>query len=1077
MPAFTAIAVYIVGAIGVTGLAATILSSVIATGLAMVTSRLINGNPGGGGGGGQESQGTRVQLAPDTSNKIPVVYGEGFLPSIVTDAYLHDENKWMTYVMVIGETHNQYALFTGSVNATNSRLYVTGAPENGTGTLHVGMTLYNTAGGKIGVVEEWLDGIYGSIGTYRISSPVETASSTITGDYVYTVKDIYWNDNRLVFDGTNKGGPVISGKKYVDNLPYNPETGAKNEEDHTDTNFKDHAEVYVYARNSTNTSALGVASPKPAYQVVATGKEWKAPNLPGAERMEGLIFAVVKIKYDAEKGFTGIPSMTFHLHNSLDNPAVVLYDYMRSDRYGAFIGNASINDEALGDYANFCNELVSYQPFGSSAPATTQKRYTINGLIDTNSNVMDNINTIATNGGAWLAYDVNLGQWKIIPKRGVEYNASYPNRKIPASLLRFTDDNIIGGIQINSTRLDDLYNMSDIEFFDAKLKDQRGFRSIEINSTERNYNEPDNSLRLTLDLCNSNVQAERIANLELKQSRDDLIVGFKTTHYGLQVAAGDVIQLESSLYGWGDPVFPGGKKFRVLTAKEVEDAGGGLMAEITALEYNADVYSDESISEFITSRNIGIIPRDSSVNIPAPIVVPVQGGVNSTGGVPNFKLKIELPKTGGPFDEIQLWYSEGDDWAGVGGDMRFMAQANGNNIWVVDWYGPGVVRSETDSGVATTISGWNSTLSRAYGGDYGIPDGTSIQAFGAFASSYYGNGQTGYYTLNQTVPNNTARIICSGTVNASEIQGSVANDQLTITAHSGEPLADQSLLQFGVESCAITSAKIVGTSLYVYELSGTLVPHADTGTQIVGNGLLPFTRIKKQLENTEPDGTPGKRGVYELNIAQSQQDMMKIKGYWPNLLNNTIILNQISGTTGGVGVYTLNKGANIAGTAVGYAKYPYPKPSTYEYLKSIKPEPGSSLLFNQNDVRDTFISSLPANGLNKKYFVKARLGIAGSYGPFSELGEVDLEPPVVYWNPDSASALNIKEELVKMDFGKFTIPRNGLWLMRTAMVLDGGIIKTPQGDSFNLDLGDLTEESTILANDLIQDFTFDPPEY
>lgn len=1071
MPVFTAIATAIVGYIGVTGLAATILTSVIATGLSMVTSRLINGNSGGAGQSPQQATGSRVQLSPSTENKIPVVYGEGYYPSMVTDAYLTDENKIMTYVMLIGETVNQNARFSATIDAATSRMTVVDVETGDSGTLMLGMTLRNDAGVVLGVVEEFMfneaAGIYGGVGVYRVSNPVNHSDWT-NGKFDYSVTDVYWNDMRLEFDTGANGAKALRGKKHVDVPIYDPVTGAVNAEDFTDTNFDGKVEVFVYAGNSTGTSQiLGPNPAKAAWQVVGTGKQWTQIGQPGAERMEGLIFAVVKVKYDAEKGFTGLPSMTFKLRCSLDNPAVALFDYMRDVRYGAGISGNTINAAALGDFANYCNESVTYTPYDDTA-TTTQKRYTINGLIDTNRNVKDNIDTILMNAGAWMSYDVQAGQWRVIPKRGIESDAAYPNRQLPAQQLRFTDDNIVGGIIISSTRLDDLYNSAEIEYFDKLVKDQRGYKTIEVNAADRNYNEPDNAMRLTLDLCNSNVQAERVANLELKQSRDDLLVVFKSTHYGLQAQAGDVIQLEQSLYGWSSPVFPDGKYFRVIKVKEI-DSSEGMYAEITALEYNADVYADEDISEFTVSANIGIIPRASSVNIPAPIVQLETNGVRPSGGVPNFRLKILLPTTGGPFDECQLWYSEGDDWAGLGGDLLFKGQAAGDKLYVITWSGPAVIRAfqdtvvdQDESPVATTISA------------RGLNDGTFIQAFGATNSPYYGNGLTGYYTLSENIGDNTGIINFSGTVNDGNFDfevDSALGDRLIVSNVSGA-VQPGSLIKGGVVSATITSGKITGTTLAVFALTGELVADINSGTILSGDGLLQGTRIEEQI-----DGTPGGVGTYTVNRSQGIPGIDAVTGEWPNLLNDTVILEQLSGTTNGAGTYKLNKIQAFTTTAgVGVSKKPYPLENTYQYLKSIKPSPGNTVLFDQQELRETFISSLPENGLNKKYFVKARLGIAGEYGPWSELGEVDLEPAVVYWEPDSQSALNIKTELVKMDFGKFTIPRNGLWLMRTAMQLDGGRMVTSNGDYFNMDLGDLQEEHTIDAAEFIEDFRADPQD-
>ncbi len=1065
MPVFTAAAAAIVGYIGVTGLAATILTGVIATGLAMVTSRLINGNAGGGDQGAGQATGSRVQLSPSTENKIPVVYGEGYFPGTIVDAYLTNENKTMSYVMVIGEYANQNATMTVSINAATSLMTVESVA---TGTIMHGMTIRDTSGNTVGVIEEFMftiGGTYGGTGVYRLSGAVNYSGS-VSGKFDYSASDVYWNDMRLEFDGGANGGKALRGKKHVDVPIYDPVTGKLNDEDFTDTNFDGKVEVYIYAGNSTGTSQiLGPNPAKAAWQVIGDGTQWTQIGQAGAERMEGLIFAVVKVNYDAEKGFTGIPSMTFKIKSTLDNPAVALFDYMRDVRYGAGIKSSTINAAALGDFANYCNELVEYTPYDTTA-TTTQKRYTTNGLIDTGRNVKDNIDTILMNAGAWMSYDVHSGQWRVIPKRGIEYNAEYPNRQLPAQTLRFTDDNIVGGIVISSTRLDDLYNAADIEYFDKLVKDQRGYKKIEVNAADRNYNEPDNSMRLTLDLCNSNVQAERVANLELKQSRDDLLVVFKATHYGLQAQAGDVIQLEQSLYGWTSPVFPNGKYFRVIKVKEI-DGQDGMYAEITALEYNADVYTDESISEFTVSSNIGIIPRASSVNIPAPVVQIIGSKTQAGGGVPNFRLKISLPATGGPFDECQLWYSEGNDWAGIGGDVRFKGQLGGNLLQVITWEGPAPLRSfletpvdDGENPVATEVSA------------KGVPEGLYIQNFGNTASRYYGNGLTGAYTVSESYEDNTGITQFSGTINEGTFDFAIDGaypDRITVSNVSGK-VSPNALIKGGVESAVITSGKMVGDTLSVFALTGSIVADPTTGTVLSGSAILQGTRIVAQI-----DGTPGGVGTYTVNRGQGIPSIVDAVGYYPNFINDTIISEQLSGTTGGAGVYKLNKYNTFTATgAKGVSKHPYPTPASYQYLKSIKPSPGSTLLFDQNELRETFISSLPENGLNKKYFIKARLGINGEYGPFSELGEVDLEAPVVYWTPDSMSSLNIKEELVKMDFGKFTIPRNGLWLMRTATQLDGGRLRTPTGDYFNLDLGNFEPEHEIAQDELIQDFRADP---
>lgn len=910
MPAFTAIGAYVATSIfglAAGSLAAAVVGGIVATGAAMLTSRLINGSPGSGdqGAAASASQGTRIQLSPSTENKIPVLYGEAYCNPIVTDAYLDNENKTMTYVMVIAETCN-----------------VAGA--------------------------------------------------------TYTVGDIYWNDMRLVFGNGSDPSRATKGVKYVDQLP---NQGVA--EDFEDTHFDDHVYINVYAGNTSSARQIFGKSQN-AWAIQYLSDHWN-----NTYRYEGLITAIVQVNYDGEKGFTGLPTLTFKVKNSIDNPAAVLADYMVSDRYGANIPYANINSSALAAYETFCNEVCPYTDIDGNS--TTGKRYVINGLIDTNRTVKENIDTILLNSGAWMSYDVGLGQWRVIPKQalpGTTWSGSNQTGTPtdPAPQIIFSDDNIISGIQISSTRLDNLYNYADIDYFDKYNKDQRGYVKIEIDSELRNYNEPDNGIRLALDLTNNNVQAERLANIELKQSRDDLVINFTASHYGLQAQAGDVISVYNTLYGWCEPSFPNGKYFRVLSTVEREVNEGSLTQEIQALEYNSDVYSNENISEFTTSANIGIIPRSGSPNIPAPIVT--IGTSNPNSGVPSFTINVEIPGNGGPFDELQIWVAEGDDWAGTGGDVTFKGQIFGTTLDVIQWNGPNVLRANAETaGVYTEIAGQN-VLANTY-----------VQAFGATVSQYYGNGKTGQYTINPSHPTNTGIRTMYGYIKDAKFTGTVSGKTLTVTS--------------------------------------------------VASGTLQLQCLVREFA----DVTGGAATA---------------------LTNDSVIVRQLTGTTGGIGTYELSKSSTVATATDFVTSKPYPAESAYNYYKSVFAKPGFKGLFDQGEIRDAIITGLPPNNENKKYFVRCRLGIGDEYGPLSDIDEVDLEAPTVYWNPDSQSALNIKTELVKMDFGKFTIPRNGLWLLRTATQLDGGSLSAYNRDYFNMDLGNFSAEDEITSEDDIQDFTYDP---
>jgi hypothetical protein len=115
MAVFTAIATAIVGAIGLTGFAATLATSIIAGGLALGTAKVL-GVFKPPQMGSQADPGVKIQLPPATDNKLPVFYGRSITGSIIVDAEIKNSNNTMVYVMCIGEQ-------TDSGNYSISKIY------------------------------------------------------------------------------------------------------------------------------------------------------------------------------------------------------------------------------------------------------------------------------------------------------------------------------------------------------------------------------------------------------------------------------------------------------------------------------------------------------------------------------------------------------------------------------------------------------------------------------------------------------------------------------------------------------------------------------------------------------------------------------------------------------------------------------------------------------------------------------------------------------------------------------------------------------------------------------------------
>jgi hypothetical protein len=140
-------------------------------------------------------------------------------------------------------------------------------------------------------------------------------------DSTFTFKDIYIDDNRIVF---NEDGVTLN--HTVDR------------DGNVDKSFAGLIQVHCYAGNSsmpTKPSGYANFGLKLAKEVM--------PGWSDTHAMGNLVFAIVKMKYDTAKGLTKLGQFKFTIINSMNQPGDCLYDYMTNTIYGASIPAAEIN--------------------------------------------------------------------------------------------------------------------------------------------------------------------------------------------------------------------------------------------------------------------------------------------------------------------------------------------------------------------------------------------------------------------------------------------------------------------------------------------------------------------------------------------------------------------------------------------------------------------------------------------------------------------------------------------------------------------------------------------------------------
>lgn len=259
-------------------------------------------------------------------------------------------------------------------------------------------------------------------------------------------------------------------------------------------------------------------------------------------------------------------------------------------------------------------------------------RYSINGTLDTSKDVMTNLESLCSAAGSWFTYDSHLGHWAVTIN------------KPETSVASFNDSNIIGAVMITGTGLVDLYNSTSAQFPHIDLNSQSDFVNIEIPDSDRNTNEPDNTLNLTYDIVNDPLQVELLSLLELKQSRVDQVIKFTTDYTMIGLKAGDVIDVTSSIYNFSN------KQFRIITITEVDADNGAINLDITALQYDSNVYDYGDLTRYSVITSSGITTM-GNIGIPGTPIVNVISNVAR----PHVTITSTAPD--GIVEGMEFWYS------------------------------------------------------------------------------------------------------------------------------------------------------------------------------------------------------------------------------------------------------------------------------------------------------------------------------------------------------------------------------------------------------------------------------------
>ena len=279
------------------------------------------------------------------------------------------------------------------------------------------------------------------------------------------------------------------------------------------------------------------------------------------------------------------------------NPVLQLLDYLRNERFGMGIAN-SYFDSNFADWqtaTDVCDADIT--PYSGASAIDLMDSHTV---VDTSKKAIDNVKDFVRGCRAYLNF--TGGKYNIL----VESTGS--------ASITLTEDNIIGGISVQSKNKNSRYNRVIVNFTNPDKNyqsdtaqfppvDETGLASADQHSTMKTA---DGGLllegRFDFSMFTSPYQAQEMAEIILRRSRSSLDISLLCDATGLDLAIGDIVNITHAT-----PSFSA-KAFRVQ--------GMTINADHTVA-----LQCSEHQDSFYTFGTQVAVPAIPSTTLPNPFVV------------------------------------------------------------------------------------------------------------------------------------------------------------------------------------------------------------------------------------------------------------------------------------------------------------------------------------------------------------------------------------------------------------------------------------------------------------------------
>ncbi len=364
----------------------------------------------------------------------------------------------------------------------------------------------------------------------------------------------------------------------------------------SDSNFYKDGVSYITVEPHLGTDGQSASS------LLSTLSTWGSNH-----KLSGICYLALKFRWNSDV-FAGIPLVqakikgrkVVTLDSSLSessetfstNPAFCILDYLRNERYGKGIATANIDLQSFRDASQVCVTQVT--PFSGGSDINI---FDTNAVLDTSKKVIDNVRDLLRGCRGYLPYV--QGKYKLV----IETTGS--------ASVTLTEDDIIGGYSLASPTKNSKYNRIIATF----INPDRNFQADQITFPPTD----DSSLptadqhatmktadggfllegRFDFKTITSPYQAEEMAEIILRRSRESLGLSIVAGFNAYQLHIGDIVNITLSSLGFSS------KAFRVIQMTFNED-------------YTIDLQLVEHQDSFYTFASKGQVASTPSTTLPNP---------------------------------------------------------------------------------------------------------------------------------------------------------------------------------------------------------------------------------------------------------------------------------------------------------------------------------------------------------------------------------------------------------------------------------------------------------------------------